>query len=134
MSRVQLALNVSDIDAAVEFYSNLFGNEPTKRQPGYANFAVADPPLMAGPDRERLGAGHGSRRRPQPSGCRSRDPRGGPGVHPSLGGGGPGPRGPGVDDLPLCRAGQSLGQRPRRCALGGLCRARRRTGVDGPGR
>ena len=45
MSRVQLALNVTDIDAAVEFYSNLFGTEPAKRQPGYANFAIADPPL-----------------------------------------------------------------------------------------
>ena len=45
MSRVQLALNVSDIDAAVEFYSKLFATEPNKRRPGYANFAVADPPL-----------------------------------------------------------------------------------------
>ena len=45
MSRVQLALNVSDIDAAVDFYSRLFGTEPAKRQPGYANFAIAEPPL-----------------------------------------------------------------------------------------
>ena len=45
MSRVQLALNVADIDAAVEFYSTLFATEPAKRRPGYANFAVADPPL-----------------------------------------------------------------------------------------
>ena len=45
MRRVQLALNVSDIDAAVEFYSKLFGAEPAKRQPFYANFAIADPPL-----------------------------------------------------------------------------------------
>ncbi len=45
MSRVQLALNVADIDAAVEFYSKLFDAEPAKRQPGYANFAIADPPL-----------------------------------------------------------------------------------------
>ena len=45
MSRVQLALNVSDIDEAVDFYSKLFGTGPTKRQPGYANFAIADPPL-----------------------------------------------------------------------------------------
>jgi catechol 2,3-dioxygenase-like lactoylglutathione lyase family enzyme len=45
MSRVQLALNVSDIDEAVEFYSKLFGTSPAKRQPGYANFAIADPPL-----------------------------------------------------------------------------------------
>lgn len=45
MSRVQLALNVSDIDAAVTFYSKLFGAEPAKRRPGYANFAIADPPF-----------------------------------------------------------------------------------------
>ncbi len=45
MSRLQLALNVRDIDAAVEFYSRLFDTEPAKRRPGYANFAVADPPL-----------------------------------------------------------------------------------------
>jgi catechol 2,3-dioxygenase-like lactoylglutathione lyase family enzyme len=45
MSRVQLALNVSNIDEAVEFYRRLFGTEPAKRRPGYANFAIADPPL-----------------------------------------------------------------------------------------
>jgi catechol 2,3-dioxygenase-like lactoylglutathione lyase family enzyme len=45
VGRVQLALNVGDIDAAVDFYSKLFGAEPAKRRPGYANFAIADPPL-----------------------------------------------------------------------------------------
>ena len=45
MSRVQLALNVSDLDAAVVFYSKLFATGPAKRRPGYANFAVAEPPL-----------------------------------------------------------------------------------------
>jgi lactoylglutathione lyase len=45
MSRVQLALNVPNIDEAVDFYSKLFATEPNKRKPGYANFAVADPPL-----------------------------------------------------------------------------------------
>jgi catechol 2,3-dioxygenase-like lactoylglutathione lyase family enzyme len=45
MSRVQLALNVDDIDEAVAFYSKLFGAEPAKRREGYANFAVANPPL-----------------------------------------------------------------------------------------
>ena len=44
-SRLQLALNVSDIDQAVRFYSRLFGTEPAKRRPGYANFAIAEPPL-----------------------------------------------------------------------------------------
>jgi catechol 2,3-dioxygenase-like lactoylglutathione lyase family enzyme len=45
MSRVQLALNVSDVDAAVEFYSRLFGVGPAKRRPGYANFAIEEPAL-----------------------------------------------------------------------------------------
>jgi catechol 2,3-dioxygenase-like lactoylglutathione lyase family enzyme len=45
MSRVQLALNVSDIDEAVEFYTKLFGTGPAKREEGYANFAIVDPPL-----------------------------------------------------------------------------------------
>jgi catechol 2,3-dioxygenase-like lactoylglutathione lyase family enzyme len=45
MSRVQLALNVSEIDSAVDFYSKLFATEPAKRRPGYANFAIAEPPL-----------------------------------------------------------------------------------------
>jgi len=45
VSRVQLALNVSDIDEAVAFYSKLFATEPAKRRPGYANFAIASPPL-----------------------------------------------------------------------------------------
>jgi catechol 2,3-dioxygenase-like lactoylglutathione lyase family enzyme len=45
MSRVQLALNVSDLDEAIDFYSKLFATPPAKVQPGYANFAVADPPL-----------------------------------------------------------------------------------------
>src|SRR3954447_1679035 len=45
MSRVQLALNVPDIDEAVAFYSKLFDTEPNKRQPAYANFVLADPPL-----------------------------------------------------------------------------------------
>jgi len=45
MSRVQLALNVTDLDAAVAFYSKLFDVQPAKREPGYANFAVPEPPL-----------------------------------------------------------------------------------------
>jgi catechol 2,3-dioxygenase-like lactoylglutathione lyase family enzyme len=45
MSRVQLALNVANIDEAVAFYSKLFQVAPAKREPGYANFAVESPPL-----------------------------------------------------------------------------------------
>ena len=45
MSRVQLALRVADLDAAVEFYSRLVDTVPDQRRPGYANFAVTEPPL-----------------------------------------------------------------------------------------
>src|SRR3984885_14299176 len=45
MSRVQLALNVNDIEEAVSFYARLFGTGPAKRRPGYANFAIDQPPL-----------------------------------------------------------------------------------------
>jgi catechol 2,3-dioxygenase-like lactoylglutathione lyase family enzyme len=45
VSRIQLALNVADVDESVKFYSKLFGVTPAKRRPGYANFAVAEPPL-----------------------------------------------------------------------------------------
>ncbi|GGU94411.1 glyoxalase [Actinomadura cremea] len=45
MSRVQLALRVADLDASIAFYSKLFGAEPAKVRPGYANFAIAAPPL-----------------------------------------------------------------------------------------
>jgi catechol 2,3-dioxygenase-like lactoylglutathione lyase family enzyme len=45
LSRVQLALNVADLDGAIEFYSKLFATPPAKVRPGYANFAILEPPL-----------------------------------------------------------------------------------------
>ena len=45
MSRVQLALNVSNLEVAIDFYRKLFNTEPAKLRPGYANFAIAQPPL-----------------------------------------------------------------------------------------
>ncbi len=45
MSRVQLALRVADLEASIDFYSRLFGTGPAKRRPGYANFAIPEPPL-----------------------------------------------------------------------------------------
>ncbi len=53
MSRVQLALNVADIDEAIDFYSKLFATEPAKVRPGYANFASGRPAAEAGPHRGR---------------------------------------------------------------------------------
>lgn len=58
MSRLQLALAVRDVDAAAGFYSELFGVQPAKRRPGYANFVVADPSLKLVLI-EREGAGGG---------------------------------------------------------------------------
>ncbi|MEV0703920.1 ArsI/CadI family heavy metal resistance metalloenzyme [Saccharopolyspora sp. NPDC050389] len=45
MSRMQLALRVGDLEGSIAFYAKLFGAEPAKRRPGYANFAIAEPPL-----------------------------------------------------------------------------------------
>lgn len=45
MVRLQLSLNVSDLEAAITFYRDLFSTEPAKRRPGYANFSIAEPPL-----------------------------------------------------------------------------------------
>jgi catechol 2,3-dioxygenase-like lactoylglutathione lyase family enzyme len=45
MSRVQLALRVADLEGSIAFYSKLFGAQPAKRRPGYANFAISEPPL-----------------------------------------------------------------------------------------
>jgi catechol 2,3-dioxygenase-like lactoylglutathione lyase family enzyme len=60
VARVQLALNVSDLNEAIAFYTKLFGSAPAKVQPGYANFAIADPPLklvlMEGPETAGAGA------------------------------------------------------------------------------
>jgi catechol 2,3-dioxygenase-like lactoylglutathione lyase family enzyme len=59
MSRVQLALNVSDLDEAIAFYSKLFGAEPAKLRPGYANFVVANPPLKLVLMEDGSARGHG---------------------------------------------------------------------------
>ena len=45
MSRLQLAINVDDLEVSIAFYTRLFASEPAKVRPGYANFAVAEPPL-----------------------------------------------------------------------------------------
>ena len=60
MSRVQLALNVADVDAAVDFYRRLLGVEPAKRRAGYANFVVADPPLKLVLLEDGQARGHGT--------------------------------------------------------------------------
>jgi catechol 2,3-dioxygenase-like lactoylglutathione lyase family enzyme len=59
MSRVQFALNVSNLDEAIAFYSKLFGTEPAKLRPGYANFAIANPPLKLVLMEDATARGHG---------------------------------------------------------------------------
>jgi catechol 2,3-dioxygenase-like lactoylglutathione lyase family enzyme len=60
MSRVQLALNVADLDAAIGFYSKLFATEPAKIRSGYANFAITEPPLKLVLIEHPEGRGHGT--------------------------------------------------------------------------
>ena len=94
MARVQLALNVSDLDEAIDFYSKLFGTGPAKVRPGYANFAVTDTPLklvlMENPELRGSGLdaalnhlGVGSRRGTQASSSSRTPPRRLPACSPS---------------------------------------------------
>ena len=66
-SRIQLALNVRDVEAATRFYTDMFGVPPAKQRPGYANFVVADPPLKL-----VLFENPGAVARAQPSRCGGR--------------------------------------------------------------
>ena len=110
--RIQLALNVENLDEAVAFYTDLFGVEAAKRQPGYANFSIDEPPLKLvlfenpGAD-ERLGLRRG--------GCGDR----------AADGDGPGRPGRKRGDLLLRHAEQGLVQRSRGPALGVLPRGGR---------
>ena len=70
LPRVQLGLNVGNIDEAVEFYSKLFGAEPHKRREGYANFALTNPPLKLVLFENSKAPGT-----PEPPGCRGRRDR-----------------------------------------------------------
>ena len=126
MSRVQLALNVSDLEPAVDFYSKLFATEPAKRRPGYANFAIAEPPLKL-----VLIEGVGQPGSLNHLGVEVESPTRSaqPTSPPHRRGPGDGHRGRG--GLLLRRAGQGLGRRPRRRALGDLHRPRRRGDAAG---
>ena len=130
MSRVQLALNVNDIDEAVSFYTKLFGAEPAKRRPGYANFAIAEPPLKLvllenpgqGGTLNHLGVEVADTDTVNAE--QARLDRGGPSRGRRAG-----------HDLLLRPAGQVLGhRRPRRRALGDLHGPGRQPHLLGPGR
>ena len=120
MSRVQLALNVDDLDEAITFYSKLFNTAPAKVKPGYANFAVAEPPLklvlLENPGKggtiNHLGveveSSEHRARRDRPAHRRGPVHRRGDRHH-----------------LLLRHPGQGVGHRPGRGEVGGLHRARR---------
>ncbi|NKV58059.1 glyoxalase/bleomycin resistance/dioxygenase family protein [Rhodococcus hoagii] len=119
MSRAQLALNVDDLEEAVTFYSKLFGTRPAKLKPGYANFAIAEPPLKlvllenpARAARSTTSAWRSNRRRRS-----TRRSRGSPtrACH----------RRGDRHHLLLRHAGQGVGHRAGRREVGGLHRARR---------
>ncbi len=119
VARVQLALNVTDLEAAVEFYSSLFGTGPAKRRPGYANYAIAAPPLKLVLIEDPSGRETGW---PGPSTTWASKwtppPRSGT---PPVGGTKTVWRRPSRRrHVLLRRAGQGLGQRSRRRPLGGL--------------
>ena len=121
MSRVQLALNVSDLDEAVDFYSKLFATEPAKVRPGYANFAIAEPPLKL-----VLIEGHGEPGTLNHLGVEVETTDDVGAAQQRLAGEGLATAT--EDEVSCCyaRAGQGLGRRPRRRAVGDLHRPRRR--------
>ena len=120
MSRLQLALNVDDIDTAVAFYSTLFDTVPAKRRPGYANFVVTNPPLKlvlfenpgATGTLNHIGVERESMEEVE---AEAESPRGR----------GPVPRRRGRRRVLLRPPGQALGHRPGRPTLGELRRSRR---------
>ena len=122
MSRVQLALRVADLEAAVDFYSRLFDAAPAKRRPGYANFAIAEPPLklvlLEGEPGEATRMDHLGVEVPPTDEVTAATTR--------LADGGPGDPGRGQHHLLLRRPGQGVGDRPGRRAVGGLHGHRRR--------
>ena len=126
MARVQLALNVTDLDEAIDFYSKLFATSPAKVRPGYANFAIADPPLKLVLMEHPETRGSGVVGALNHLGVEVMSPgRGGRGQRASVGrrvGHGR----PGADDVLFRGAGQGVGRGPRWRPVGGLHGAGRR--------
>ena len=120
MSRVQLALNVADLDASIEFYTKLFKTPPAKVRENYANFAIAEPPLKL-----VLIAGAGRARFAEPRRCRGGVDRRGRRRGSRMEAEGAACNVRRVDQLLLRRAGQGLGDRSGD-PVGDLHRARRR--------
>ena len=120
MSRIQLALNVDDLDASIAFYTGLFGTAPAKTKPGYANFAVAEPPLKLVLIENPGQGGSVNHLGVEVADTTTVEHDAGPARHR-----GPGLHGGAGHHLLLRPAGQVLGRgRAGRRALGGLHRAR----------
>ena len=128
MARVQLALNVSDLDAAIDFYSKLFASTPAKVRPGYANFAIADPPLKLVLIETPEGRGSGMGGALNHLGVEMQDSEEVGRATNRLSGDGLATTEEHETHLLLRRAGQGVGGGPRRHAVGGLHRAGRRPG------
>ena len=122
MSRVQLALRVADLEASIDFYSRLFATSPAKRRPGYANFALTEPPLKL----VLLEGEAGEETRMDHLGVEVEDTDLVAAATHRLAGAGLRHPGRGQHHLLLRRPGQGLGHRPRQRAVGGLHRHRRR--------
>ena len=130
MSRVQLALNVNDIEEAVSFYTALFGTEPAKRRPGYANFAITEPPLKL-----VLLENPGQGGTLNHLGVEVADAAAVDAEQARLAAGGPGRGRRARHHLLLRPPGQILGhRRPRRRTVGDLHRPGRQRHLLGPGR
>ena len=128
MSRVQLALNVSDIEEAVAFYSRLFGIGPAKRRPGYANFAIPDPPLKLVLMENEHGRTEGLAGALNHLGVEVRTSDDVATAAALLDDAGIATKMEDNTIVLLRRPGQGLGARSGRCALGGLCGPFRRPG------
>ena len=122
MSRVQLALRVADLEASIAFYSRLFGTSPAKRRPGYANFAIAEPPLKL----VLLEGKPGEETRMDHLGVEVEDTDLVAAETDRLADAGLATRSRSRHHLLLRRPGQGLGHRPGQRAVGGLHRHRRR--------
>ena len=132
MSRLQLALNVSDLEAAVAFYSAMFGVEPHKRRPGYANFAIAEPPLKLVLIETSEATADGTAGALNHLGVEVGPPTEVVTAAAALHRGRPRRLRRERHDLLLRPAGQGVGARPRRRAVGGLHRQGREPGGARP--
>ena len=59
MSRIHLALNTNRFEESIQFYSQLFGEEPAKRRENWVKFDIADPAVNLTLNRNENTVHHG---------------------------------------------------------------------------